>query len=81
MLSSQVRMRQDAPIRDVGVARMPDDDVLLTKAEVAELLHVSQRTIDRWAKAGKGPPSFILPSNGRRRWRRGDVLAWLSKQP
>lgn len=73
-------MRQTTPIRDLGVARMDDDD-LLTKQEVADLLHVSRRTIDRWAAAGKGPPSVVLPASGRRRWRRSAVLAWLAENP
>jgi excisionase family DNA binding protein len=63
---------------DLGVARMDDDD-LLTKQEVAEMLHVSRRTIDRWTAAGKGPPSITLPSSGRRRWRRGDIRDRLGK--
>jgi excisionase family DNA binding protein len=56
-----------------------DDEELLTKQEVAELLHVSRRTIDRWTASGKGPPSVVLPASGRRRWRRGDVRAWLER--
>jgi excisionase family DNA binding protein len=58
-----------------------DDDDLLTKQEVADLLHVSRRTIDRWTAAGKGPPSVVLPASGRRRWQRRAVLAWLQQQP
>jgi len=59
---------------------MPEDDpnVLLTKTQVAELLAVSRRTIDRMVTAGTGPPMVVLPS-GRRRWRKLDVLAWIEE--
>jgi excisionase family DNA binding protein len=66
-------------MRDLG-GRVVDDDDLLTKQEVAEMLNVSWRTIDRWTAAGKGSPSIVLPASGRRRWRRGDVREWLGKR-
>jgi excisionase family DNA binding protein len=56
-----------------------DDDVLLTKAQLAELLNVSRRTVDRMVAAGTGPPPVILPS-GRRRWRKGDVRHWIDQR-
>lgn len=52
------------------------DEELLTKAELAETLKVSLRTVERWMSAGEGPTSIMLPG-GRRRWRVGDVRAWL----
>ena len=55
---------------------MPDDDRLLDKAELASLLGLSRRTIDRMMADGTGPPAIRLP-NGRRRWRLGDVRAWV----
>jgi transposase len=71
-------------MRDLG-GRVVDDDDLLTKQEVAEMLNVSWRTIDRWTAAGKGSSSIVLPASGRRRWRRGDwrrgdVREWLGKR-
>ena len=59
---------------------MDDDDTLLTKQEVALLLHVSVRTLDRWRQHGIGPPSVALPS-GRRRWQREVVMRWLRTPP
>ncbi len=56
-----------------------DDDMLLTKTQLAELLGVSPRTVDRMVAAGTAPPMTLLP-NGRRRWRRGDVRRWLSER-
>jgi excisionase family DNA binding protein len=56
-----------------------DDDVLLNKAQLAELLGVSRRTVERMTAAGTGPPSVLLPS-GRRRWRKGDVGRWVEER-
>jgi excisionase family DNA binding protein len=55
-----------------------DDDVLLNKTQLAELLGVSRRTVDRMVAAGTAPPVTLLPS-GRRRWRKGDVRQWLAE--
>lgn len=57
---------------------MPADDVLLTEAEVADLLRVSQRTVRRWRNEGTGPPALRV---GRRiRYRRSAVEAWLDRR-
>ena len=57
---------------------MPADDVLLTEAEVAEMLRVSQRTVRRWRNEGSGPPALRV---GRRiRYRRSAVEAWLDRR-
>jgi excisionase family DNA binding protein len=58
--------------------RVPADDVLLTEAEVADLLRVSQRTVRRWRNEGTGPPALRV---GRRiRYRRSAVEAWLDRR-
>jgi predicted DNA-binding transcriptional regulator AlpA len=55
-----------------------DDDVLLNKAQLAELLGVSRRTVDRRVAAGTAPPVILLPSS-RRRWPRAtSANGWLS---
>jgi excisionase family DNA binding protein len=57
---------------------VPSDDVLLTEAEVAEMLRVSQRTVRRWRNEGSGPPALRV---GRRiRYRRSAVEAWLDRR-
>jgi excisionase family DNA binding protein len=57
---------------------VPTDDVLLTEAEVADLLRVSPRTVRRWRNEGTGPPALRV---GRRiRYRRSAVEAWLDRR-
>lgn len=57
---------------------MPDGDRLLTRTEVAELLRVSERTVDRLATSGELPRRTL----GRRlvRFRESDVLALLDQR-
>jgi predicted DNA-binding transcriptional regulator AlpA len=57
-------------------SRAMDEDRLLSRKELAAALGVSTRTVDRWIREQSGPPATLLPS-GRRRWRWGDVQAWL----
>jgi excisionase family DNA binding protein len=56
-----------------------DDNRLLSRKELAAALGVSTRTVDRWIREGTGPPATLLPG-GRRRWRWGDVQAWLRER-
>jgi excisionase family DNA binding protein len=46
-------------------------DAFLTSGEVAEVLHVSSKTILRWADEGRIP--FTMTPGGQRRFRRHDV--------
>ena len=46
-------------------ASTADNDELLTRASVAELLNVSTRTLAAWADAGIGPPVIVLTSTER----------------
>lgn len=43
----------------------------LTKKQVAEILKVSVRTLDRWVKAGRFPPPAKIGDACR--WKREDV--------
>ncbi len=57
-------------------AVMPDDaGELLTKREVAELLRIGVRKLERMTADGSGPPSVKFGRS--RRWLRRDVMAWL----
>ena len=51
---------------------------LMTLQEVADRLRVHPRTVLRWDAAGKMPQSFVL-AGSTRRWRRPDVLRWISE--
>ena len=57
---------------------LPNQEVLLTPAEVAALFRVDPKTVTRWAKAGKLTPIRTL--GGHRRYRRSEVQLLLSKQ-
>jgi excisionase family DNA binding protein len=51
-----------------------DAETFLTEAELAALLKVSPRTLQRWRVEGTGPK---FRRHGRRvRYSRADVLAW-----
>ncbi len=55
-----------------------DADELLTALEVAALLKISLRTLERVVRAGNGP---VCSRIGRqRRWRAQDVHAWVAQQ-
>ena len=49
---------------------------LLSPREVARLFRVDPSTVTRWAKSGK--LSSIRTIGGHRRYRRGEIEAWLS---
>ncbi|HVW33452.1 MAG TPA: BldC family transcriptional regulator [Acidimicrobiia bacterium] len=55
---------------------MPDNDELLTPAEVAEMFRVNPKTVTRWARSGK--ISAIRTLGGHRRFRKSEVLAQLA---
>jgi excisionase family DNA binding protein len=48
-----------------SVVTAPEDDVYLRSSEVAELLHVSPKTVSRWAKEGKLPYRRTLGGHRR----------------
>ncbi len=51
---------------------LPNQEVLLTPAEVAALFRVDPKTVTRWAKAGK--LTAIRTLGGHRRYRQSEVL-------
>jgi excisionase family DNA binding protein len=52
---------------------MPEGTDYLRTSEVAGLLHVSEKTVSRWAKDGKLP--FTRTLGGHRRYVRADIEA------
>jgi excisionase family DNA binding protein len=53
-------------------------DELFTKSEVADLLRVSVRTLDRWAAAGEGPRETRLGQTVR--YAESDVKRWMESR-
>ena len=60
---------------------MLTEDEVITKEELAELLQVSKRTVERWVEESRIP--FIrLPKRGSKsnvRFLKSNVLQWLRK--
>lgn len=54
---------------------LPNQEVLLTPAEVAALFSVDPKTVTRWAKSGK--LTAIRTLGGHRRYRQSEVLGLL----
>ncbi len=52
---------------------MSTDPEYLTPGELARILHVSPKTISRWASEGRIP--CIVTLGGHRRFRRADAMA------
>ena len=57
----------------------PYEPSILTTREAADLLRVSERSIERWRAQGKLPTMNL--SNKWVRFRRADVLAMLEPEP
>jgi excisionase family DNA binding protein len=59
-----------------GSASADAEPLLIDAAELARLLMVSVKTIDRWLRAKKLPAPIVI---GReRRWRRQEIELWLA---
>jgi predicted DNA-binding transcriptional regulator AlpA len=52
------------------------DEDHLSRVELAKVLHLSTKTLDRYRRTGEGPPFVTLPG-GRIRYRWADVRHWL----
>lgn len=55
-----------------------DNNEVLTEKEAASLLKVSLRTVQNWRYDKNGPPYTKI--GGTIRYRRSEVLAWLSRE-
>lgn len=51
------------------------DDALLTEVEAADLLRMSERTLQAWRTQARGP-TFVRAGRAIR-YRRSDLLAWI----
>lgn len=63
-------------VRSSEQTRQPEDDYI-TPGEAARRLHVSPKTINRWANEGR--IACIVTLGGHRRFRREDVAAALQQ--
>lgn len=67
--------RRPQTVSQLGSARMAglEKSEYLTPGEAAEVLHVSPKTISRWANRGLLP--YLVTLGGHRRFRREDIEA------
>lgn len=62
------------------VSQQLHDSVLMTRAEVAELLGVSEKSVERYYGLGQIPKPLHIGPKGCRRWLRSTLMAFLEKQ-
>lgn len=69
------------PIMMVRPKPSSSPDQYLSKLQVAELLQIDTRTVDRHRcdKKLKFPLPSIMPG-GETRWRRGEIIAWMDSR-
>ena len=65
------------PGRRPGSRNLPLPGAYLRTAQVADLLHVSPKTVTRWAKEGK--LSFLHTLGGHRRYPEADIRAMVAE--
>jgi len=53
---------------------------LLSQKQLAEILGVSPRTLERWRSEQQGPPFVQLVRDGKVRYRVDDIARWLEAQ-
>ena len=57
------------------------EKLLLTAREVAHMLSVSEKTLEAWRTAGRGPPYVRLTGTGRGvRYRLDGLKQWIDEQ-
>jgi len=68
---------RDVPTTNDAKAAKPrsSSSTLLTRTEMADLLACDTRTLRRWELTGDVPKAIHV--GGAKRWRRGEVMAWL----
>ncbi len=75
MCCSWIRRRTGQSMRAVG---RPDEQPLLTTAELARRLNVTQGTVQRWVRTGRVRPTLVTPGN-QFRFSLDDVLQQLDQ--
>lgn len=58
---------------DVATADLP---LIMTPAELARILRLSPKTLERWRASGKVPRAHQMPDTNRWCYARGGVMAW-----
>ena len=61
------------------LAPLPDDDVLIRRADLPKYLPIAPQTAARWASEGRGP-EFIKIGQRLVAYRAGDLRRWLDNQ-
>ena len=64
---------------DAAAAIDPARESLLTPAEAAQILNVTERCLENWRHRGGGPV-FVRVSGRCIRYQRGDLLAWVRER-
>jgi excisionase family DNA binding protein len=57
-----------------------EGQTLLNQKQLATLLGISERTLERWRSEHLGPPFVRLVGSGSVRYRKADVDQWLETQ-
>jgi len=61
----------------IAAQKSPSADDLLDRKQVAEMIRMSVRTVDRWRVEKVLPPPITIKKKRWIRWRRGDIQKWM----
>jgi len=64
----------------VGCGMSAEGTALLNQEQLASLLGLSERTLERWRSEHLGPPFVRLVGLGSVRYRKDDIDQWLEEQ-
>lgn len=67
-------------VRGVQATMSDNEETLLTQQQLAALLGISERTLERWRSEHLGPSFVRLVGRGSVRYRKADVDQWLEDQ-
>lgn len=66
---------------DGAASAAPPDLKLLRKAELCDMLSVSEASVDRWMRSDRSFPQAFRLAPGTIRWRRSEVRVFLEALP